>query len=125
MEKAQGLVDQVEGLLPGLFARNERLVTVLETPLGTCAVVAVGATVVGRVRAFYDPAVPVTNRRGAVASRHDYAEPIAVAKGTELGAFEMGSTVILLFEAGRVTLSAAVAPGAPLRVGEAIGGPGA
>ena len=111
--------------VPGLFARNERLVTVLETPLGACAVVSVGATVVGRVRAAWDPEVPPTNLRGAVAARRDYASPIPVEKGAELGAFEMGSTVILLFEPGRVALSPAVAPGARLRVGEPIGGPAA
>jgi phosphatidylserine decarboxylase len=109
--------------VPGLFARNERLVTALETPLGLCAVVAVGATVVGRVRAFYDPEVPVTNVRGAALRSRDYPSPVAVQKGSELGAFEMGSTVILLFEPGRVALSAAAAPGARVRVGEAIGGP--
>ena len=109
--------------VPGLFAVNERLVTVLETRLGSCAVVAVGATVVGRVRAFYDAAVPFTNARGGRARRHDYPEPIPVRKGQELGAFEMGSTVILLFEPGRVALSSRLQPGATVRVGEAIGGP--
>jgi phosphatidylserine decarboxylase len=108
--------------VPGLFTANERLVTVLETPLGQCAVVAVGATVVGRVRAFYDPTVPHTNRRGAAPSRRDYETPIPVEKGQELGAFEMGSTVILLFEPGRVRLEARLAPGARVRVGEPIGG---
>jgi len=108
--------------VPGLFARNERLVTVMETALGCCAVVAVGATIVGRVRAAYDPAVPLTNHRGASLQRHDYAAPIPVAKGAELGAFEMGSTVILLFEPGRVVLAREVAPGARVRVGERIGG---
>ena len=109
--------------VPGLFAVNERLVTVLDTPLGTCAVVAVGATVVGRVRAYYDPAVPFTNVPEARASRHDYPEPIPVGKGQELGAFEMGSTVILLFEPGRVALSPRLQPGVVVRMGEAIGGP--
>ncbi|HSB19426.1 MAG TPA: archaetidylserine decarboxylase [Anaeromyxobacteraceae bacterium] len=108
--------------VPGLFARNERLVTVMETPLGLCAVVAVGATVVGRVRALYDPEVPLTNLPGAVPRSHDYAAPFAAEKGAEMGAFEMGSTVILLFEPGRVALSSAVVPGARVRVGEAIGG---
>ncbi len=107
--------------VPGLFTVNERLVTVLDTPLGRCAVVAVGATVVGRVRAYYDPAVPHTNRRGAAPARHDYAIPIPVEKGQELGAFEMGSTVILLFEKGRVRLDARLVPGARVRVGEEIG----
>jgi phosphatidylserine decarboxylase len=109
--------------VPGLFAANERLVTVLDTPLGRCAVVAVGATVVGRVHATYDPAVPLTNAPGASPARHDYETPIAVEKGRELGAFEMGSTVIVLFEPGRVRLDPRLVPGARVRVGEEIGGP--
>ncbi len=107
--------------VPGLFAVNERLVTVLDTSLGTCAVTAVGATVVGRVRASYDPAVPLTNARGGRPQSRDYPEPIPVRKGQELGAFEMGSTVVLLFEKGRVALSARLVPGARVRVGEPVG----
>jgi phosphatidylserine decarboxylase len=106
----------------GLFAVNERLVTVLDTPLGRCAVVAVGATVVGRVHPYYDPSVPHTNRAGAVPSRRDYETPLPVEKGQELGAFEMGSTVILLFEPGKVRLDPRLAPGVRVRVGEPIGG---
>lgn len=105
----------------GLFALNERLVTIAETPAGACAVVAVGATVVGRVRASYDPLVPVTNLFRAKPQGKDYPAPIAVAKGQELGAFEMGSTVILLFEPGRVRLDAPIAPGKPVFVGERLG----
>jgi phosphatidylserine decarboxylase len=106
--------------VPGLFSVNERLVTVMETPLGACAVVAVGATVVGRVRAFYDPAAPLTNT-GTAPLRRDYETPIPVAKGQELGAFEMGSTVILLFEPGKVRLDPRLAPGARVRVGAPVG----
>jgi phosphatidylserine decarboxylase len=109
--------------VPGLFAVNERLVTVLDTPLGRCAVVAVGATVVGRVRAYYDPTVPHTNARRAAVRARDYEAPLPVEKGQELGAFEMGSTVILLFERGRVRLAPRLVPGARVRVGEPIGGP--
>jgi phosphatidylserine decarboxylase len=110
--------------VPGLFSVNERLVTVLDTPAGACAVVAVGATVVGRVRAFYDPSVPFTNARGAGFTRRDYETPIPVDKGQELGAFEMGSTVIVLLEPGKVRLDACVTAGARLRVGEPIAAPG-
>jgi len=108
--------------VPGLFTVNERLVTLLDSPLGLVAIVAVGATVVGRVRATFDPDVPVTNLPGAGARSLDYVSPIPVEKGQELGAFEMGSTVILIFEPGRVALSAALVAGARVRVGEAIGG---
>jgi phosphatidylserine decarboxylase len=108
--------------VPGLFTVNERLVTLLDSPLGMAAIVAVGATVVGRVRAAYDRAVPVTDRPGASGmQRGDYQSPLRVEKGVELGAFEMGSTVILVFEPGRVRLSARLQPGARVRVGEPIG----
>jgi phosphatidylserine decarboxylase len=107
--------------VPGLFAVNERLVTVLETPVGRCAVVAVGATVVGRVHAFYDPTVPHTNLPGGAARRRDYETPLPAEKGQELGAFEMGSTVIVLFERDRVRLDPRLVPGARVRVGEELG----
>ncbi len=106
--------------VPNLFCVNERLVTLLESPLGLCAIVAVGAAVVGRIRAYYDPSIPVTNLAGARPQAWDYPQPIPVEKGAELGAFEMGSTVILLFEPGRAQLT--LAAGRRLRVGEAIGG---
>jgi len=110
------------GNVPGLFTVNERLVTLLDSPLGLVAIVAVGATVVGRVRASYDGAVPVTDQAGAEGvQRGEYAPPRPVAKGSELGAFEMGSTVILVFEPGRVRLSPRLQPGARVLVGEAIG----
>lgn len=108
--------------VPGLFTVNERLVTVLETPLGACAVVAVGATIVGRIRAFYDPTIPVSNLPRARPVARDYPAPVPVAKGQELGAFEMGSTVILLLERGRAALREGLVEGARVRVGEAIGG---
>jgi phosphatidylserine decarboxylase len=110
--------------VPGLFTVNERLVTLLDSPLGAVAVVSVGATVVGRVRAAFDPAVPCTDQPGASqVQAHAYATPLPVEKGAELGAFEMGSTVILLFAPGRVRLDARLVPGARVRVGEVIGGP--
>jgi phosphatidylserine decarboxylase len=108
-------------LVPGLFSVNERLVTLMQTPIGRCAVVAVGATVVGRVHAYYDPAVPRTNLRGGAPAGREYETPLPVEKGQELGAFEMGSTVILVFEPARLRLDPRLVPGARVRVGEAIG----
>jgi len=106
----------------GLFAVNERLATLLETPLGACAVIAVGAMIVGRIRVYYDPAAPHSNRPRAEPVAREYAAPIPVEKGQELGAFEMGSTVILLFEHGRASLLDSVVEGARVRVGEPLGG---
>src|SRR5919198_5039077 len=74
-----------------LFCLNERLTTYLETRAGELAVVKVGATCVARIRAAYDDLVTHTGGRATV---HRYERPIPVAKGAELGVFEMGSTVI-------------------------------
>jgi phosphatidylserine decarboxylase len=101
-----------------LFCINERLTTFLKTPRGDCAVVAVGATNVGRIRAVYDDVV--TNaKRTRKPERKIYPQPIPVEKGGELAIFEMGSTVVLLFGPG-VKLSARLAPGTPIKLGEAL-----
>jgi phosphatidylserine decarboxylase len=101
----------------GLFVRNERLVIQLSTPVGRCAVVMVGATVVGRLRASFDVEAGV----GRKATRVVYQRPRPVEKGAELGLFDMGSTVICCFEPGRVALEARLGPGSAVRVGEAVG----
>jgi phosphatidylserine decarboxylase len=103
--------------VPNLFCVNERLVTFLATRLGKIAVVKVGATCVGRIRAAYDDVVTNSGRK---AERRRYDRPIPIAKGAELGVFEMGSTVILLFEKGAVDLSSSLVEGARVRVGEEI-----
>lgn len=101
-----------------LFCVNERLTTFLETPRGACGVVAVGATNVGRIRALYDDVV--TNaRRTRLPARKAYEKPLPVEKGGELAIFEMGSTVVLLFAPG-VKLAPRLAPGMPIKLGEAL-----
>ena len=101
-----------------LFCLNERLVTHLETKAGRCAVVKVGATCVSRIRASYDDVVTHT---GGKAHFHRYDSPRPIAKGAELGRFEMGSTVILLFEPNRVRWADALGPESVLKLGERIG----
>jgi phosphatidylserine decarboxylase len=80
--------------VPGLFTRNERVVVLLDTEAhGPAAVVLVGAANVGRIRlAFADL---VTNR-GRPADHVVPPRPVAVRRGDELGAFNLGSTVVLL-----------------------------
>lgn len=102
-----------------LFAINERLVTWLDTPqFGRVAVVAVGATCVSRIHASYDE---VITHQGHPAQAKVYDQPIPVQKAAELGMFEMGSTVILLFEKGRVKWDERLVADLPVRLGEKIG----
>lgn len=102
-----------------LFAVNERLITHLDTPAGKIAVAKVGATCVGRIRAAYDDLV--TNDGGRPGfKRVRYDRPFDVAKGDECGVFEMGSTVVLLFQAGRAELLPGIVPGATIRLGDPL-----
>jgi phosphatidylserine decarboxylase len=101
-----------------LFCVNERLVTYLDTAAGKCAVVKVGATCVSRIKAAYDEMVTHTGQPGKV---HRYDTHIPVAKAGELGRFEMGSTVILLFEPQRVKWDDSLQPEAVVRLGQRIG----
>jgi phosphatidylserine decarboxylase len=101
-----------------LFCVNERLTTFLDTPRGPCAVVAVGAMNVGRIRAVYDDVVTNARRTRAV-QRKEYEKPIPVAKGSELAIFEMGSTVVVVFGPG-VKLAGDVVPGRAIKLGEGL-----
>jgi phosphatidylserine decarboxylase len=87
--------------VPGLFTKNERLITQVESPFGRYAVVKVGATIVGSIRTAYGPEYqrPHRRRRQSVASG---AVEIPVDRGEEIGRFEFGSTVVLLFEPGMI-----------------------
>ena len=104
---------------PGLFARNERVVLEFETPGGPFALVLVGALIVGAMRTRWTGRVTAES-----AARWREGEDAEVARGEALGAFELGSTVIvLLSERLRSTLGKGWQPrdpGAPLRLGDAL-----
>ena len=113
-------------LVPELFPRNERVVCLLEGAVGGAAVVAVGATNVGRISTafdtdWHDRRGGVSNRPGARESVRGYDPPRPVAKGAELMAFHLGSTVVLLLEAGRLRLAEHLLPGREIRCGQALG----
>ncbi len=101
-----------------LFARNERLVTFLDGEAGMLALVAVGATMVGRTVVEYDSLV--TNPATRTLTERHYPDGMRLSRGEEIGRFEFGSTVVLVLEPGRGQFDAAL-PGATLRLGERIG----
>jgi phosphatidylserine decarboxylase len=113
--------------VPRLFARNERLVCELDAPFGHTALVAVGATNVGRIESIFDPdwngpggGVTNVRGRGRAAGSRRYDPPLAVDAGDELMAFHLGSSVVVLFEAGRVALDPRLLSGAEIRVGDPL-----
>ena len=98
-----------------LFARNERLVFDMSTEAGRCALVMVGAFGVGRISNVVDTSRTNTGTQGG---RRAVDPPHALTRGGEIGRFELGSTVILLFEPGRVSWT--MHPGEVLRLGRPI-----
>jgi phosphatidylserine decarboxylase len=107
---------------PGLFVRNERFITLIESPAGLVAVVMVAAVGVGHVTASYDPDVATHHarfQRAGVRRRH-YERPIPVGRGDELGIFHLGSTTIVVFEPGKVALDP-LAVGTSTKMGIAVG----
>lgn len=103
--------------IPFLFSRNERLTAMIETSCGELALVMVGAFGVGRIRMVFDPIV--SNTGGKERIERDISPPFVLAAGQEIGRFEMGSTVVLLFPPGRICWS--VTAGQAVLVGERIG----
>ena len=94
---------------PGLFVRNERLVTLIEMDSGAlAAVVMVAAIGVGHITVSYDGELSTHRRafRDAGVRKRRYDVPPPIARGEELGVFHLGSTTIVVFEPGRVALDA-------------------
>lgn len=85
-----------------LFSRNERLTTFIHTEKGECAIVKVGATVVGRIRVNFHK--KVSNLKGALSKRFFLENPFKLERGQEIGLFELGSTVICLFPPKQIEL---------------------
>lgn len=105
--------------MKALFTVNERLVTFVRTRAGLMAMVAVGATAVSRIRASYDERI--ITHANEPEKVHRYERPIPVARGDEVGRFEMGSTVILLFETDKVTWEPSLQEESRVRMGQKIG----
>jgi phosphatidylserine decarboxylase len=105
--------------VPGLFARNERVVCLIESALGPFALVLVGATIVGSMATVWHGVVNPP-RPGQVRTWHYAQAPVALHQGEEMGRFLLGSTVVLLFPKGPLCFNPAWAPGRPIQLGEAM-----
>jgi len=109
--------------LPGLFARNERVVCVFDGEAGPFVLVLVGATVVGSMATVWhgvvNPPRPGTPRHWGYAE----ADAPRLRQGDEMGRFLLGSTVVLLLP-GPLAFNPQWAPGRPVRMGEAMAYPG-
>ncbi len=103
--------------VPGLFARNERVVCIFETKFGPLALVLVGATIVGSMATVWHGVV--NPPRGGVLRDWSYADQdIRLAQGAEMGRFLLGSTVVMLWPKLALQFNRAWSPGAAVRLGQ-------
>jgi phosphatidylserine decarboxylase len=104
--------------VPRLFARNERVLTLFDTPFGQFALVLVGALNVGSMATVWAGDITPAARRAITLIP---GPSIMLEKGAELGRFNMGSTVILLFERNRAHWQPQVRAGSAVRLGQPLG----
>ena len=106
--------------VPGLFARNERVVCVFEGEHGPFVMVLVGATIVGSMATVWHGVVNPP-RPGTLREWFYEMGSISLAKGEEMGRFLLGSTVVMLFPKGAVQFENDWTPTRPIGMGEAMG----
>lgn len=106
--------------VPGLFARNERVVCVFEGNKGIFAMVLVGATIVGSMATVWHGVVNPPRRREAM--RVDYApSEVNLAQGAEMGRFLLGSTVVMLWPTNTAQFDVQWQAQMPVQLGQSMG----
>jgi len=113
-------------LVPGLFARNERVVCVFETVHGPLVMVLVGATIVGSMATVWHGVVNA-RRTGQISDWCYVDNSKLIRQGQEMGRFLLGSTVVMLFPKSLLEFNSVWQPGLPVRLGESmacVAGPG-
>ena len=106
--------------VPNLFARNERVICVFDTAFGLMVQILVGATITASMSTVWAGVInpPRTGEVKVWTYQGDSA--IKLTKGQEMGAFQLGSTVINLFPANSVTLAEHLEVDVPVRMGEIL-----
>ncbi len=110
-------------IVNGLFARNERVISIFDTQAGPTAVILVGALFVGSVETTWAGRITPRWRRRITIWNSDELPggPIALKRGAEMGRFNMGSTVILLHTPGCVEWLRHCQPGTVVQCGQRLG----
>ena len=106
--------------IPGLFARNERVVCVFDTANGPFVMTLVGATIVGSMATVWHGVVNPP-RTGQVRDWSYANDNVVLKQGEELGRFLLGSTVVMLFPKDTVQFNAGWQPAGPVQLGEVMG----
>ena len=105
--------------VPGLFARNERVVCVFDSARGPFVLTLVGATIVGSMATVWHGVVNPPRVAKLREWRYE-DQQIALKQGAEMGRFLLGSTVVMLFPKAALQFNPAWVPARPIRLGEAM-----
>jgi phosphatidylserine decarboxylase len=109
------------GLVPRLFARNERVACGFTTPAGSMTMVLIGAIFVGGIETVWAGEITPIKARAQLVGSSMEDQTLHLARGAEMGRFNLGSTVVLLFEPGRIQWDEALTPGREVRLGKRLG----
>jgi phosphatidylserine decarboxylase len=107
--------------VPGLFARNERLVCEFESAAGPYVLTFVGATVVGSIQTVWQGVVNSPRPDGVRQWRYENGTGPDFKQGDEIGRFLLGSTVVMLFPPKVLSFNPDWAPERKIRMGECMG----
>ena len=107
--------------IEGMFARNERVVSMFDTDSGSLALVLVGAINVGAIETTWAGLITPPTVKEQTDTVYAAQDQISIVKGQEMGRFNLGSTVILVFEKDRVKWLEGLKAGDRLLMGQAIG----
>ena len=105
--------------VPGLFARNERVVCVFEGEQGPWVLALVGATIVGSMATVWHGQINPP-RPGRLRDWHYGEQRIVLKKGEEMGRFLLGSAVVMLFPKRDLQFNNAWQPGSAIQLGDAM-----
>lgn len=108
--------------VPNLFARNERVICIFDTKFGPMAVILVGAMIVASIHTVWAGAItPSAKKQITIWNYPDNHTPLILQKGAELGHFQLGSTVIVLFGPNTIKWTGTLQKNQSVKMGQLIG----
>lgn len=107
--------------IPRLFARNERVISLFDTEAGPMAVILVGAIFVGSIETVWAGEVSPPHGRRVKRTVYPDEKAISLARAEEMGRFNLGSTVIVLFAHNQVTMNDRLKSNEAIFMGQTIG----
>ncbi|QSB00248.1 phosphatidylserine decarboxylase [Methylomonas sp. EFPC1] len=108
------------GAVPNLFSRNERVACIFDTAAGPMALILVGAIFVSSIETVWHGVVTPPSISTPRTWRYDDNPPV-IEKGMEMGRFNMGSTIIVLFGKEKIAWNGDFSSGKAVQLGQAIG----